>query len=127
MLGFVLVLAASSPQTPAEDAEDFVAPRPPLSPWQRQHRRLQIQTGVSWGFVGVGLVGTAGALGSLLSCRRGDFCEPIGELVAVPMFAVLTAAALVPAIIYTDRLVEHRRRRPAARLKFSPVGLVFSF
>lgn len=114
-------------------AEDATTPaQPALRRWDKQHRSLQIQTGVSWSLVGVGVIGMSIPLATLVSCSRDlgpTDCETFGELIAVPLFAALIAASIVPAIVYTDRLVEHRRRRHAvlSRLRFGPGGLSMSF
>ncbi len=70
---------------------------------------------MSWGLTAVGLVGVVIPAAQLASYGREPVLEPdtgFVELITIPMFAALTAAALVPAIVYTVRLVDHRRRRP---------------
>lgn len=100
--------------------------------WQRRYRRLRAQTGVSWGLTAVGILGTVIPLAKLVSYgKQPGFIGPdtgFVEIITIPMFAALTAAALVPAIIYTSRLVDHRRRRPIhAHLQPAPGGILLRF
>lgn len=100
--------------------------------WQRRYRRLRVQTGVSWGLTAVGIVGMVIPLAHLASYgKQPGFLLPDSgfvEIITIPMFGALTAAALVPAIVYTSRLVDHRRRRPIhARLQAAPGGVILRF
>lgn len=129
----LLLLAAARAEAEAsapgpEQAETPTAPDPAEQAWHRQHRRFQARAGVAWSFTAIGLLGMAIPLASLATCRtRTDTCETFGALVAVPIFAAITAAALVPAVIVTDRLVEHRRRRPRVRVLVAPGGISLGF
>lgn len=100
--------------------------------WQRQYRRLRAQTGVSWSLTAVGILGVTIPLAQLAKYpTESEFVLPdagFAEIITIPIFAALTAAALVPAIIYTGRLVRHRRHRPMhTRLHLAPGGVVLRF
>lgn len=138
LLSVALAAGALAPPTPA--GPEGPTPAPAVTPasepdpahqaWQRKYRRLRVQTGVSWGVTAVGLVGMVIPLAKLASYGRypGPIEPDAGfvEIITVPMFAALTAAALVPAIVYTSRLVDHQRRRPLqARLHPGGVMLLF--
>lgn len=98
--------------------------------WQRRYRRLRVQTGVSWGLTAVGVVGMVIPIAKLASYHSSpdtlELDTGFTEFITIPMFAALTAAALVPAIVYTSRLVDDRRKRPLqARLHPGGVMLLF--
>lgn len=110
---------------------------PPLMrrDWQAEHRFLQAGTGVSWTLVGLGIIGMAIPLGMLSRCNNtaelgGDVeCAPERRVAGVtaPILGVMTLASLVPAVLFTRKLVRHRNERPTAELRFAPGGVVLRF
>lgn len=115
----LVLLAAAALILPAPVRD----PGAPPGPAARHHlRALRIDVGVAWGLAALGLVGVLAPLAALAACPRERACE--GALPLVPGFAALTAAALLPAVVYTRRLAE--RRRPLT-LGLGPAGLALRF
>lgn len=113
---------------------DLVPPVVPERVWQAQRRKLRIQVGVAWTFTAIGLVGLTIPLVVLGTCdptvpgsRIRDCPERVGSLIAAPIFGALTAASLVPAVIFTDRLVYQRTPERAPQLGVAPGGLLLRF
>lgn len=114
-----VVLAALAPAL----APDPGAPEPHV--WRHNHRALQVDVGVAWGLAALGVVGLAAPLVGLAACPPRADCDAALRL--VPGFAALAAAALLPAVVFTERLREHGRRRPRARLALAPGVVVLRY
>lgn len=126
------------PSPPERAPPALAVPPPDLEPpalseqvWRWQLRRLKIQTAVSWTFAAIGLAGLVVPIAILSRCPEDgglDRCPHGREaLIAAPIFGTLALASLIPAIIYTDRLVYHQRPERAPQLKMSAGGLVLRF
>lgn len=110
---------------------------PPLMrrDWQAEHRFLQAGTGVSWTLVGLGIIGMAIPLGMLSRCNQtaqlGAEVDCADERraagITAPILGVMTLASLVPAVLFTRKLIRHRNERPTAELRFAPGGVVLRF
>jgi hypothetical protein len=107
---------------------------PPVVPervWRAQLRRLKAQAAVSWTFAAIGLVGLAVPIVMLSRCEGDAQLRECphwrGAVIAAPIFGTLALASLVPAVIFTDRLVYHRRPERRPRLGMSSGGLVLRF
>lgn len=128
---------AGAPQRPPPTSEMIPDLTPPAArrDWQTEHRFLQAGTGVSWSLVGLGIVGMAIPLGMLSRCNTasdlgGDIdCGPERRVAAItsPILGIMTLAALVPAVLFTRKLVRHKRERPVARVQVAPGGLQIQF
>lgn len=128
-LVFLIVTATTAPTAPIES---YFTHSIVLHPWERRQRRLRVQTGVSWGVTGIGVVGASVSLATLVGCARAEAraaCDTFVPLVTLSLFSALLASAIVPAIVYTDHLVEHRTRRPAnlSRFRITTSGFEISF
>lgn len=113
---------------------DLLPPVIPEHVWRAQRRKTKIQAGVAWTFAGLGLIGTAIPLVVLGTCgdtHSGSYVRDCPERrpaqIAAPIFAALAVAALVPAAVYTDRLMYQRRPERAPQLGLGPGGLVLRF
>jgi hypothetical protein len=113
---------------------DLLPPVIPEQKWRAERRKVKIQAAVSWTVALIGLVGTAAPLVILGTC--GDehlgshvrWCpERRGAVIAAPIFAAVALAGLVPAAIYTDRLLYQRIPARAPQLGLGPGGLVLRF
>lgn len=109
-------------------------PAPPAVPehvWQTQLRRLRVQTAVSWTLAAVGITGLIVPIALVSRCdedaRFRECPEGRGALIAMPIFGALALASLVPAVIFTDRLVYHRRPERRVRMAVSPNGIELRF
>ncbi|MCY1055334.1 hypothetical protein [Nannocystis sp. SCPEA4] len=88
--------------------------------WQSEQRFLQAGTGVSWALAGLGTIGMAIPLGMLNRCNqaadRGAMIDCSQERrtagIMAPILGVLTIAAIVPAVMFTRRLVKHDNKKP---------------
>ncbi|HEY8376762.1 MAG TPA: hypothetical protein VIK91_09750 [Nannocystis sp.] len=112
--------------------------RPPkldLNEWQREKRKLQAQTAVSWIFTGIGAAGVATTLAVFRACREADRTRDVDcsqerqvAQIGAPIFGALTVASLIPAIVYSARLSRHNRYySEMARIQVTPGGLLFRF
>jgi hypothetical protein len=112
--------------------------RPPkldMSEWQRERRKLQAQTAVSWIFTGIGIAGAATTMAIFRGCKEADRtrdvdCRQERQLATIgaPIFGALAVASLIPAIVYSARLGRHNRYySEMARVSVSPGGLVLRF
>ncbi|HEY8378488.1 MAG TPA: hypothetical protein VIK91_18465 [Nannocystis sp.] len=126
----------AGPQRPAKgEMMPDLTPPAARRDWQTEHRFLQAGTGVSWSLVGLGILGMAIPLGMLSRCNAasdlgGDVdCSPERRVAAItsPILGIMTLAALVPAVLFTRKLVRHKRERPVARLQVAPGGLAVQF
>lgn len=113
---------------------DLLPPVVPEQVWRAQRRKLKIQAGVAWTIAGLGLIGTAIPLVVLGTCGdthsgsyERDCPERRPSQIAAPIFAALALAALIPAAIYTDRLMYQPRPERAPQLGVGPGGLVLRF
>ena len=113
---------------------DLLPPVVPERVWQAQRRKTKIQAGVSWTFAGLGLIGTATPLVVLGTCgdqHTGSYVrdcpERLASQIAAPIFAALALASLIPAAIYTDRLMYQRMPERAPQLGVGPGGLMLRF
>jgi len=113
---------------------DLLPPVIPEQVWRAQQRKTKIQAGVSWTFAGLGLIGTAIPLVVLGTCgdqTTGSYARDCPERrpsqIAAPIFAALALASLVPAAIYTDRLMYQRMPERAPQLGLGPGGLLLRF
>lgn len=110
---------------------DRAPPAVPEHVWQAQLRKLRMQTAVSWSLAAVGLTGFLVPLALLSRCAEDasfrDCPEGRGALIMTPIFGALTLASLVPAVIFTDRLVYHRRPERRVRMTWSAGGVVVRF
>lgn len=104
------------------------------SPWRAKERRLKIQAGISWSFVGLGVLSTVPVFIAIAGCNAQAAAGEIGCFefplppIALPISAIVTVASLIPASIYTARLRTLRRRRPeSARLQPAIGGLGVRF
>ena len=123
--------AAPAPPMLAVTPPDLVPPVVPARVWRAERRRLQVQTALSWTFAALGLVGLTTSLVLLGTCpdaaTPGSCPHRQGLMIAAPIFAVVTAGALVPAAIFTDRLVYHRVPRRELQLGLGVGGLLLRF
>ncbi|PCC67809.1 hypothetical protein SAMN02745121_02445 [Nannocystis exedens] len=113
---------------------DLVPPVIPEKQWQAQRRKLKIQAAVSWTVAIVGLVGTAVPLVMLGTCgdaHQGSYVRDCpnrrGALIAAPIFTAVAVAGLVPAAIFTDRLLHQRLPERAPQVGVGPGGLLLRF
>src|SRR5690606_7870043 len=108
---------------------DLVPPVVPERVRRAERRRLKLQTGLSWTFTAIGLVGLAGSLVLLGTCdERGESCAFRQQaLIAAPIFGVVAAASAVPAVIFTDRLYYHGVPDRELQIGLSAGGLVLRF
>lgn len=113
---------------------DLLPPVIPERQWQAERRKVKIQAAVSWTVAIVGLVGTAVPLAILGTCgdqHHGSFVRDCpdrrGALIAAPIFAAVALAGLVPAAIFTDRLLYQRIPERAPQLGFGAGGLLLRF
>lgn len=128
--------AGSEPRRPStSELVPDITPPAARRDWQTEHRFLQAGTGVSWTLVGLGVLGMAIPLGMLSRCNSADQlggevdCSPERRVAAItsPILGVMTLASLVPAVLFTRRLIRHKRERPVAQLRFTPGGLALQF
>lgn len=132
----------SEPTTPSSASPPLTTPppqniRPPrmqATEWEREKRKLQAQTGVSWALTLIGVAGTAIPLGMLRRCDEADRTRVMDcsqerrtAAIAAPVFGALTLAAIIPAIVYSTRLTRHNRYSGMARLGVSPGGVLIRF
>jgi hypothetical protein len=110
---------------------DLLPPVIPEAVWRAQRRKLKIQAGLSWTFAAIGLVGVTVPVVWLGLCASSDNAEACpgreAALITAPIFAAMAAASLVPAAIYTDRLLYLRTPERAPQLGVAPGGLVLRF
>lgn len=127
---------ATAPGPASSSMEPDLTPPRARRDWKTEHRWLQTGTGVTWSLVGLGVIGFIVPLGMLGSCNRAADapnatvdCSMERRTVGVsaPIIGVLTLASLVPAILFTRRLVRHQKERHTARLRIAPGGLALAF
>lgn len=110
---------------------DLVPPVVPEEVWRAQRRRLKIKTGVAWTFAAIGLVGLAVPIAIFATCGEDGGLRQCpdrrGALIAVPIFGTLALASLVPAVIFTDRLIYRQRPGRAPQLGLGAAGVVLRF
>lgn len=109
---------------------DLVPPVIPEAVWRAQRRKLKVQAGVSWTFAAIGLVGVTVPVVWLGLCAQspGEACPGRqAALITAPIFAAMAAASLVPAAIYTDRLLYQRTPERAPTWSVTPSGLMLRF
>lgn len=107
--------------------------------WKTEQRFLQAGTGASWVLAGLGSIGFIVPLAMLNRCNQANEAGAMVDCsqerrtagVMAPILGVLTLAALVPAVMFTRRLVKHDDKRPGkratARLGVTPGGLSLQF
>lgn len=111
-----------------EGLDDLPTTPPNLLSWEQRERRLRIQTGVSWSFVGLSLVSTLPTIIVARQCAKGGCFEEYVSVINLPLSATLFVASLIPALIYTYRLTEHRRtHNTSVRLEPGAGGLTLRF
>ncbi|WAS96816.1 hypothetical protein [Nannocystis punicea] len=122
-----------SPPSATPPPQSIRPPRIQASEWERERKKLQAQTAVSWVFTSIGVVGTAVPLALLRRCdethaRHAD-CngERQTAAVAAPIFGALTIASIIPAIVYSARLARHNRYSGMARFNVTPGGVQIRF
>lgn len=111
--------------------------RPPqiqASEWERERKKLQAKTAVTWVLTGIGAAGVAVPLAMLRACDEADRtrvmdCSQERQTagIAAPIFGALALASIIPAIVYSTRLSRHNRYSGMARLGFSPGGVMLRF
>lgn len=113
---------------------DLLPPVIPERQWRAERRKLKIKAAASWTVAIVGLVGTAVPLALLGTCgdqHHGSFVrdcpERRGALIAAPIFAAVAIAGLVPAAIFTDRLLYQRIPERAPQVAVGVGGLLLRF
>lgn len=118
-------------KTPVAVIPDMVPPVVPERVWQERLQRLKVQTALSWTFAAIGLVGLTVPIAMLARCEGDAQFEACpywrGAVIAAPIFGALAVASLVPAVIFTDRLVYHRRPERRPRLGWGPGGVVLRY
>lgn len=132
----------SEPTTPSSASPPLATPppqniRPPriaADEWQREKKKLQAQTAVSWVFTLIGLTGTAVPLAVLRRCDEADRTRVMDcsqerrtAAIAAPVFGALTIASIIPAIVYSSRLARHNRYSGMARFNVTPGGVLIRF
>lgn len=137
-------LALRRTAEPAPEAGPILRNAPDLTPdrmqrdWKTEQRWLQAGTGVSWVLAGLGTIGFIVPLSMLSRCNRAQDAGAILDCsqerrtagVMAPILGVLTVAAIIPAVMFTRRLVKHDDKRPnrqSARLGVTPGGLSLQF
>lgn len=122
--------------TPGDQMVPDLTPPAVQRDWDAERRWLLAGTGVTWTLVGLGVIGLVIPLSMLNSCnladRRADGaldCSPERRVAAVttPIIGVLTLASLVPAVLFTRRLIKHKNQRETAHLRLAPGGLALRF
>lgn len=113
---------------------DLLPPVIPERQWRAERRKVKIQAAVSWTVAIVGLVGTAVPLAILGTCgdrHQGSFVRDCpdrrGAEIAAPIFAAVAVAGLVPAAIFTDRLLYQRLPERAPQVGVGAGGLLLRF
>lgn len=113
---------------------DLLPPVIPEKQWQAQRRKVKIQAAVSWTVAIVGLIGTAVPLAFLGTCgdtHTGSYVRDCPDRrwaeITAPIFAAVALAGLVPAAIFTDRLLYQRMPERAPQLGLGPGGLRLRF
>ncbi|MFY0541331.1 hypothetical protein [Nannocystis pusilla] len=113
---------------------DLLPPVIPERQWRAERRKVKIKAAASWTVAIVGLVGTAVPLALLASCgdqHQGSYVrdcpERRGALIAAPIFAAVAIAGLVPAAIFTDRLLYQRIPERAPQVAVGAGGLLLRF
>ncbi|WAS97283.1 hypothetical protein [Nannocystis punicea] len=113
---------------------DLLPPVIPEQKWRAERRKVKIQAAASWTVALIGLVGMAVPLVILGTCgdeQKGSYVrwcpERRGAQIAAPIFAAVALAGLVPAVIYTDRLLYQRIPARAPQLGLGPGGLLLRF
>lgn len=122
-------------KSPTSSLVPDITPPAARRDWQTEHRFLQAGTGVSWTLVGLGVLGMAIPLGMLSRCnateRLGGEVDCGSErrtaAITAPILGIMTLASLVPAVLFTRRLANHKRERGVARLQFTPGGVALQF
>lgn len=109
-------------------------PRLQAAEWEREKRKLQAQTAVTWVLTGIGIAGTAVPLALLRACDEADRVrerdcsqERQTAMIASPIFGALTVASVIPAIIYSTRLSRHNRYSGLARITPTGNGIMIRF
>ena len=88
--------------------------------WKTEQRFLQAGTGTSWVLAGLGTVGLIVPLAMLSRCNNAQDAGAMIDCsqerrtagIMAPILGVLTVAALVPAVMFTRRLVKHDNKKP---------------
>lgn len=120
---------------PSGSLEPDLTPPAMQRDWNSERRFLQAGTGVAWTLVGLGTLGMAVSLGILANCNAANTlgadvtCSSERRAAAItgPILGIMTLASLVPAVLFTRRLVRHKKEREVARLRFMPGGLAVQF
>ncbi|PCC68390.1 hypothetical protein SAMN02745121_05044 [Nannocystis exedens] len=123
-----------SPPSATPPPQSIRPPRMQASEWDRERRKLQAQTAVSWVLTGIGVAGTAVPLVLLRRCDEADRTRTMDcsqerrtAAIAAPIFGALTLASIIPAIIYSTRLARHNRYSGMARFNVTPGGVQIRF
>ncbi|MCY0995156.1 hypothetical protein OV203_48970 [Nannocystis sp. ILAH1] len=113
---------------------DLLPPVIPERQWRAERRKVKIKAAASWTVAIVGLVGTAVPLAILGTCgdqHQGSFVRDCpdrrGALIAAPIFVAVAVAGLVPAAIFTDRLLYQRIPERAPQVAVGAGGLLLRF
>lgn len=117
---------------PAATPPDLVPPVVPAHVWRAERQRLKLQTALSWTFAAIGFIGVTTSLVLLGTCDEVGALKAgcpyrQGAMIAAPIFSAVTIGALVPAVLYTDRLVYHRVPDREIQLGLGPGGLLLRF
>jgi hypothetical protein len=95
--------------------------------WEREHRRLQLHTGLSGGFAGAMVLTGTVLLVAPGDCS-GEECFPsLGRLITGFVMLPLAIIPISTGIYWGVRLHRHNRQEPAAVLRPGGGGLVLSF
>jgi hypothetical protein len=125
----------TAPMITTSPPQNIRPPKMPVDEWEREKRKLQAKTAVTWVLTGVGIAGVAVPLAMLRACDEADRTrvmdcsqERTTAAIAAPIFGALTLASVIPAIVYSTRLARHNRYYSGlARVGVSPGGLVLRF
>lgn len=98
--------------------------------WKTEQRFLQIGTGASWALAGLGTIGLIVPLAMLSRCNNAQDAGAMIDCsqerrtagIMAPILGVLTVAAIIPAVMFTRRLVKHDNKRPDKRRTAFGVG-----
>ncbi|MFY0535334.1 hypothetical protein [Nannocystis pusilla] len=120
--------SAGGAQCRARESTGLISPgkEPDIVPpdykrdWKTEQRFLQAGTGTSWALAGLGTIGMAVPLAMLNRCNNASDAGAMVDCsqerrtagIMAPILGVLTVAAIVPAVMFTRRLVKHDNKKP---------------
>jgi hypothetical protein len=130
---------ANQPGLISPGKEPDIVPPDYKRDWQTEQRFLQAGTGASWALAGLGTIGLIVPLAMLGRCNNAQDAGAMIDCsqerrtagIMAPILGVLTVAAIVPAVMFTRRLVQHDNRKPGKRQRaavgVNAGGLVLHF